>query len=158
VSGPPDLRFRRVERADLPDLLEIERAGFRHPWSEAQLAAELDHAWSVQLAALEPGPDGRERMVGYLIVWVVHDELHVLNVATHPGHRRRGVARALLEQAATLGRSRACRIATLEVRRSNDPALALYRKIGYREVGLRRRYYVEEGEDAILMSLDLVPG
>jgi ribosomal-protein-alanine N-acetyltransferase len=157
MSGPVGLAFRRVEPGDLPRLLEIERAGFLHPWSEAQLAAELKNAWSVQLLAVEPDPDGRERALGYVIVWVVHDELHVLNVATDPVHRRRGVARALLEHVAELGRSRACRLATLEVRRSNEAALALYRQLGYRQVGLRPRYYAEEGEDAILMSRDLDP-
>lgn len=157
MSGPPGLAFRRVEPADLPRLLEIERAGFAHPWSEAQLAAELKNAWSIQLLAVEPGPDGAERVVGYVIVWVVHDELHVLNVATDPAHQRRGVARALLDHVTEAGRARGCRLATLEVRRSNEPARALYRKLGYREVGMRPRYYAEEGEDAILMSLDLDP-
>jgi ribosomal-protein-alanine N-acetyltransferase len=157
MSGPPGLRFRRVEASDLPRLMEIEQAGFRHPWSEQQLRHELANAWSVPLAAVEGGPEGGERMVGYAIVWVVHDELHVLNVATDPAHRRRGVGRALLNQVAELGRARACRLATLEVRRSNEPALALYQSLGYRQVGVRPRYYAEEGEDAILMTLDLDP-
>lgn len=151
------LAFRRVLEADLPRVMEIEAAGFRHPWSLAQLRAELGNAWSVMLAAVEPGPDGRERMAGYIVVWVVHDELHVLNVATAPEDRRRGVGRALMDEAASLGRARACRLATLEVRRSNDPAIALYRSLGYRQVGLRPRYYAEENEDALLMTLDLAP-
>jgi ribosomal-protein-alanine N-acetyltransferase len=158
VKGAAGVRFRRVEAADLPRLLEIERAGFRHPWSEQQLRAELGNAWSVPLAAVETGPDGAERMVAYAILWVVHDELHILNLATDPAHRRRGVARALLAHAAEVGWLRACLTATLEVRRSNLAALALYRSLGYRQVGVRPRYYVEEGEDAILMTLDLVPG
>ncbi len=152
---PPALRFRRVEAADLPRVMEIERAGFLHPWSEQQLQHELANAWSFVLAALQDGP-GAERMAGYIIVWVVHDELHVLNVATAPEHRRRGVGRALMEEAAALGRSRACRLATLEVRRSNLPAIALYQALGYRLVGVRPRYYAEENEDALLMTLDLV--
>jgi ribosomal-protein-alanine N-acetyltransferase len=94
-------------------------------------------------------------MVGYIIVWVVHDELHVLNVATAAEARRRGVGRALMEEAHALGRSRACRLATLEVRRSNAAAIALYGALGYRQVGVRPRYYAEENEDALLMSLDL---
>ena len=157
MSGPPGLAFRRMARADLPRLLEIERAGFAFPWSEAQLEAELANAWSVQAVAVEPDAEGRERVLGYVIVWVVHDELHVLNVATDPVHRRRGVGRALLEHAAGVGRARGCRLATLEVRRSNEPARALYRALGYREVGVRPRYYAREGEDAILMSLELDP-
>jgi ribosomal-protein-alanine N-acetyltransferase len=155
VSGPA-LRFRRVEAADLPRLMEIERAGFLHPWSEQQLQRELSNAWSIVLAAVEERPGGEGRMAGYLIVWVVHDELHVLNVATAPEHRRRGVGRALMEQAAALGRARACRLATLEVRRSNLPAISLYQALGYRQVGMRPRYYAEENEDALLMTLDLL--
>lgn len=155
MTAPPVLRFRRVGAADLPRLMEIEKAGFRHPWSEQQLLAELGNAWSVMLAALEAGPGGQERMAGYVIVWVVHDELHVLNVATAPEDRRRGVGRALMEAAHRLGRERACRLSTLEVRRSNAPAIALYLTLGYRQVGLRPRYYAEENEDALLMNLDL---
>lgn len=155
----PAPRFRPVVEADLPRLMEIEAAGFRHPWSERLLRDELRNAWSVLLAAVEEGPGGAEHMAGYVIVWVVHDELHVLNVATAPEDRRRGVGRALMEAAAALGRSRACRLATLEVRRSNEPAIALYRALGYRQVGLRPRYYAEENEDALLMTLDLAgPG
>jgi ribosomal-protein-alanine N-acetyltransferase len=157
VSGGPVLRFRRVEAGDLARLMEIERAGFRHPWSEAQLRAELQNAWSVPLAAMETGPGGAERMVGYALIWMVHDEVHVLNVATDPAERRRGVARALLHEVAAQGRARGCRLATLEVRRSNEPAIALYRSLGYCQVGVRPRYYAEEGEDAILMTLDLDP-
>ena len=154
MSAAGSLRFRRVEAADLPRLMEIERAGFRHPWSEAQLLAELKNAWSVMLAALEDGPAG-ERMAGYIVLWVVHDELHVLNVAAAPEARRRGIGRALMEEAHRLGRERACRVATLEVRRSNAAAIALYRALGYRQVGIRPRYYAEENEDALLMNLDL---
>jgi len=155
VSGAAALRFRRVGAADLPRLMEIERAGFRHPWSEQQLRNELSNAWSTMLAALEAAPDGAERMAGFVIVWVVHDELHVLNVATAPEDRRRGVGRALMEEAHRLGRSRACRLSTLEVRRSNAPAIALYLALGYRQVGTRPRYYTEENEDALLMTLEL---
>lgn len=154
MSAPP-LRFRRVVAADLPRLMEIERDAFRHPWSEQQLRSELTNAWSVVLVAEEDGEAGVARMVGYIIVWVVHDELHVLNVATATEARRRGVGRALLGAAHALGRERACRLVTLEVRRSNAPAIALYRALGYRQVGMRPRYYAEENEDALLMSLDL---
>ena len=154
MSGTGGLRFRRVEAADLPRLLEIEQAGFAHPWSERLLRNELANAWSVLLAAVE-GEGVSERMLGYLIFWVVHDELHVLNVATAPEHRRRGVGRALMLAAHALGQERACRLSTLEVRRGNAPAIALYLALGYRQVGMRPRYYAEENEDALLMNLDL---
>jgi ribosomal-protein-alanine N-acetyltransferase len=85
------------------------------------------------------------------VFWLVHDEIHVLNVATAAAARRRGVGRALMALAEEEGRRRGCRMATLEVRRSNAPALALYRAIGYRQVGVRPNYYAEEREDAIVM-------
>ena len=94
-------------------------------------------------------------MVGFVIFWIVHDELHVLNVATAPEHRNRGVARTVLEAALEQGRRKRCTLATLEVRRSNSAALALYRDFNFRPVGIRPNYYVDEGEDAIVMVLDL---
>jgi ribosomal-protein-alanine N-acetyltransferase len=157
VTGPPPFRFRPVVEPDLPRIMEIEAAGFLHPWSEALLRAELGHPWSNLLAALAPGPDGPPRLLGYVIFWLVHDEIHVLNVGTAPEARRRGVGRALMEEAVAVGRRKGARLSTLEVRRSNLPAIALYRSLGYREVGVRPRYYAEENEDAIVMTLEFDP-
>ena len=154
-DGPGPLRFRPMREADLPRVVEIERAGFRHPWSEELLRRELDHVWSRILLAVVDGADGSERILGFVVFWIVHDEIHVLNVATALEARRRGVARALMEQTVEEGRRRGSRLATLEVRRSNLPAIALYRALGYREVGVRPNYYADEGEDAIVMDLDL---
>jgi ribosomal-protein-alanine N-acetyltransferase len=155
-AGPP-LRFRALQEADLPRILEIEAAGFLHPWSEALLRAELGHAWSSQVAALAPEGEGGEEILGYIIFWLVHDEVHVLNVGTAPEARRRGVARALMDRAVALGRKKGARLSTLEVRRSNAPAIALYRALGYREAGVRPGYYAEENEDAIVMTLVFDP-
>ncbi len=94
-------------------------------------------------------------MQGFAVVWLVHDELHVLNVAVAPGARRRGLARAILDRVEGQGREQGARVAMLEVRRGNGPAIALYRSRGYREVGIRPRYYAEDGEDALVMDKDL---
>jgi [ribosomal protein S18]-alanine N-acetyltransferase len=151
---PARLRFRRVRPEDLPRLVEIEKEGFRHPWSRELLERELTHAWSTILLAVEDrGP--AEEPIGFIVFWLVHDEVHVLNVVTARQDRRRGVGRALMEEAADAGRKRGAVLATLEVRRSNEAALALYRSLGYRQVGVRPKYYAEEGEDAIVMLLDL---
>jgi [ribosomal protein S18]-alanine N-acetyltransferase len=151
---PEGLRFRRVEAGDLPRLVEIEKEGFRHPWSRELLERELTHAWSTILLAVE-GLGPAEQLIGFIVFWLVHDEVHVLNVVTARPARRRGVARALMEEAADAGRKRGAVLATLEVRRSNEAALGLYRSLGYRQVGVRPKYYAEEGEDAIVMLLDL---
>ena len=157
MKGAAPFRFRPVVETDLPRIMEIEAAGFLHPWSEALLRAELAHAWSVQRAAVVPGPEDGGRILGYIIFWLVHDEVHVLNVGTAPEARRRGVARALMDEAVAVGREKGARLSTLEVRRSNAPAIALYRSLGYREVGVRPRYYAEENEDAIVMTLEFDP-
>lgn len=144
------LAFRRAGVQDIPRIMEIERGGFRHPWSRELIERELDHAWSRILLA-DAGAGGAERIVGYIVFWIVHDEVHVLNVATAVEARRRGVGRALMVEAEAEGSARGARLSTLEVRRSNAPAITLYRSLGYEQVGIRPRYYAEENEDAIVM-------
>jgi ribosomal-protein-alanine N-acetyltransferase len=145
--SPPALTFRRARAEDVARVMEIEQEGFLHPWSRELIERELGHSWSQVLLAEEEGG----AVTGYIVFWLVHDEVHVLNVATALAARRRGVGRALMEAAEAEGRRRGARIATLEVRRSNVPALSLYRAIGYRQVGVRPNYYAEEREDAIVM-------
>lgn len=155
----PPFGFRRMALDDLPRVMEIEKDGFAHPWSADLLRREMIHDWSTILLATEQrhGPAGpaREAVVGFIVFWLVHDELHVLNIATASEERRRGVARALMDEASQRARRAGAVLATLEVRRSNASALALYRSLGYRQVGVRPNYYADEGEDAIVMLLDL---
>jgi [ribosomal protein S18]-alanine N-acetyltransferase len=151
-AGSPVLSFRRMREADLPRVMEIERAAFSHPWSEELVRRELRHEFSTVLLATG-GEAGTVQ--GFAVVWLVHDELHVLNVAVAPEARRQGVARAILDRVEAQGREQGARVAMLEVRRGNHPAIALYRSLGYREVGVRPRYYAEDGEDALVMDKDL---
>ena len=146
--------IRRMTREDLPAVMELEKASFRNPWSLELIQRELGHDWSIILLLEEPLPEGGRRLLGISIFWIVHDEVHVLNVATAPEHRRRGVGRALMDATLAEGRARKCCLATLEVRRSNEPAIQLYKAFGFRPVGVRPNYYVDEGEDAIVMVLD----
>lgn len=137
---------RRARPTDLPALLAVERRAFRHPWSKEMLAAELGHAWSTVLVA-DAGA-----CLGFAVYWVIQDEVHLLDVAVDPDHQRRGVASALLAgllaDAANKGASRVL----LEVRRSNAGARALYRAHGFEVTGVRKRYYVPDREDAVLME------
>ena len=150
-AAAPALRFRAMEEADLPRITEINAQSFLHPWSEELMRREMVHPWStVLLAVLGAGPGA---VLGFVVFWTVHDEVHVLNVAVALEHRRRGVARALMDQAAAHGRAKGARLVTLEVRRGNAGAIALYRDLGYEEVGIRANYYQEEGEDAVVMEL-----
>ncbi len=147
----PEWTLRRARPADVERIVDIEKEGFLHPWSRELIERELGHSWSRILLACELGPAADERVVGYIVFWIVHDEVHILNVATALEARRRGIGRALMDAAEEEGRARGARLATLEVRRSNAGAIALYRAIGYRQVGVRANYYAEENEDAIVM-------
>ncbi len=147
----PEPTLRRARPGDVDRIVAIEKDGFLHPWSRELIERELGHSWSRILLACEVDRGGGERVLGYVVFWLVHDEVHVLNVATALEARRRGVGRALMAAAEEEGRSRGARLSTLEVRRSNTGAIALYREIGYRQVGIRPNYYAEENEDAIVM-------
>jgi ribosomal-protein-alanine N-acetyltransferase len=127
---------------------------------EAQVRAELERPWARIWVAreTEPGSAGkraspaRDEIIGYLVAWHVADELHVMNVATRADRRRRGIGRALVDAAVAYARARRVRHALLEVRRSNRPAISLYRSVGFFAMGVRTRYYADD-EDAVEMVL-----
>ncbi len=147
-----------MEAADLDDVMVVERRAFRHPWSTELFRRELLHDWSTVLLCsgrTATGVPGLPAVLGFVIFWLVHDEVHVLNLAVHPAARRQGLARRLMTAAIEQGRTGGATLVTLEVRRSNFPAISLYRDLGFRPVGIRPNYYVDEGEDAVVMSLDL---
>jgi ribosomal-protein-alanine N-acetyltransferase len=144
---------------DLDEVMVIERAAFRHPWSPELFRRELEHDWSTILVAIEPltsaSGKGSERIIAFLIFWLVHDEVHILNVAVSPEHRRKGIARMLMAETERQAHLASAALMTLEVRRSNQAALDLYREFDYRAVGVRPNYYADEGEDAIVMVKEL---
>ena len=148
---PQQVSLRRARPGDLPALMAIETRAFAHPWSEDMLARELDHDWSTVLVA--EGPGGAP--VGFAIFWTIQDEIHLLDVAVDPDHRRQGVATALLRGLVDGARARQAARVLLEVRRSNAGAQALYRGQGFAATGVRPRYYVPDREDAVLMELAL---
>ncbi|MBX3229882.1 MAG: ribosomal protein S18-alanine N-acetyltransferase [Labilithrix sp.] len=117
---------------------------------EGQLREELTRAWA-RLRVDRAGGD----VLGYVLFWHVTDEIHLLNVAVDPRARRQGRGRALVEEVVGYARANAAAKVLLEVRRSNEPALALYRSLGFEEINVRRRYY-DDGEDAIEMMLALI--
>ena len=139
---------------DLDQVMEIERASFRSPWTRQVFVEELDRDWAHLDVVKERGSAG-SRLVAFCNYWLVRDEVHILNLACHPGERRRGHAARLLAQVLEFAKRHRCRYVTLEVRRSNLGALKLYRSYGFRPVGIRPRYYVEDNEDAVVMLLEL---
>lgn len=150
----PSLRMRRMTLQDLPGVMSLQNAAFTNPWSEEMVKKELGHDWSTVLLA-EVQDAGVWQLRGFAVYWLVHDELHVLNVATGANHRRQGIGRALLTSALDFGRAQKCRLATLEVRRANVAAIGLYESLGFRAVGIRPNYYTDDHEDAVVMIMDL---
>lgn len=137
--------------ADLDEIMAIERLSFASPWSRQVFLQEFEHEFS-RLDVVRHEPTGQ--MVAFINFWLVADEIHVLNVATHPDWRRTGLARRMMKHAIQAGVARGAQLVTLEVRRSNVAAQRLYEELGFEAVDVRKRYY-ENNEDAIVMLLKL---
>jgi ribosomal-protein-alanine N-acetyltransferase len=139
------LEIRRLTYGDLPDVIAIERRSFPAPWSLAMFVLELSRPSSVCLAAIS-----REELIGYLVCSRYHEVWHVMNVAVDVPYRRLGVATALIERLFADTGSESDRY-TLEVRISNSEAIRMYESFGFRSAGVRRRYYHDNNEDALIM-------
>ena len=144
-ADSPALEIRPLTYQDLPRVMAIERRSFPTPWSLAMFVLELSKSSGVCLTALRDG-----RMVGYLICSRYETVWHIMNVAVAPERRREGVASGLLAALYERVGDAQARF-TLEVRRSNHVAINLYERKGFRGAGLRRRYYQDNGEDALVM-------
>jgi ribosomal-protein-alanine N-acetyltransferase len=142
--------------SDLDEIMAIEECSFVTPWSRNLFLEEFHSNLSRTFIARTSARDGRE-IAGYLCAWFVEDEVHILNLACHPRFRRRKVATGLLAHYLAHAASRGIQWAYLEVRRSNNQALALYTKHGLKAVGMRRGYYTDTREDAIVMALEMKP-
>jgi ribosomal-protein-alanine N-acetyltransferase len=146
VTDPtPELSLRRLTYADLPQVIGIERRSFPTPWSLAMFVLELSKPSGICLAATVDG-----RVVGYLVCSRYDAVWHLMNICVDPDRRRLGVATALLRRLLARIEDPSAQV-TLEVRRSNGPAIELYERFGFRSAGLRRRYYQDNGEDALIM-------
>lgn len=138
---------------DLDQVLAIEQASFTQPWSRQLFLNELrNRPVSTLLSAFVERGTGRD-IAGYIIFWVVADEMHILNLATAPEYRRRGIARQLVQAALHSGSVLGARTAFLEVRASNTAAQKLYSGLGFAGMALRRAYYDAPVEDAVIMIL-----
>ena len=146
-----DYQLIPLAHEHLGQAAEIERLCFSDPWSEKMLAEHLANPCSLTLAAV--GDTGR--LLGYVGLLAGVDEGDITNVAVRPDCRRQGVAAALLDALEAQGKERELAFLTLEVRQSNAPARALYEKLGYLQAGLRRNYYENPREDAIIMTKPL---
>jgi len=154
------VRVEAMMEADLDAVLAIERASFPAPWPRAIFLRELrdDHIARLFVARAAEGAH-QGTVVGYTCAWLVIDELHITNFAVHPEFRRRHVGHQLLQGVLTRAQEQGCRQALLEVRASNRGAQRLYGEFGFAPVAVRKYYYTENNEDAIVMFLaDIVVG
>ena len=145
------IQLRRLGLADLDAIERIEKRSYPTPWSRSMFAGELAKPSSICLGAYDADT---EELVGYLIISRYVDAWHVMNVAVDPDHRGRGVGTMLLERLFELTADDARRGYTLEVRVSNATAIRLYERLGFRARGVRRGYYTDNREDALIMWKD----
>jgi ribosomal-protein-alanine N-acetyltransferase len=146
------LRIRRLSYSDLPAVISIERRSFPTPWSLAMFVLELSKPSGICLAAI----DERGRLAGYLVCSRYDTVWHLMNVAVDPERRRSGIATLLINRLFEEGGGRSPY--TLEVRVSNREAITMYEGFGFRSAGVRRGYYHDNGEDAVIMWFEREPG
>jgi ribosomal-protein-alanine N-acetyltransferase len=141
-------RVRHMAPRDLGGVLAIEEASFPTPWSRGMFVEELGRPFSLHCVAEGPAGD----VLGYAICWHIAGESHLLNIAVHPDRRGRGVGWALVRECISAGARAGSTRIHLEVRAGNEEAQRLYRRCGFQFEGIRRNYYTDTGEDAILFS------
>ena len=135
-----------MNSAHVVQIAELERICFSDPWSERSIASELDNKLAFWLVATEG-----ETVAGYIGSQTVMDETDMMNVAVHPDFRRQGIAEALVKALVENLKKMGSHCLTLEVRASNAPAIALYEKLGFHEIGRRKNYYRNPREDALIL-------
>ena len=146
--------IRRLQTGDLDAIERIERDSYPTPWSRSMFVGEISKPSSICLGAFDPES---AQLIGYVIVSRYVDAWHVMNVAVDPRDRRHGVATMLLDRLFELTAGDERRGFTLEVRVSNDGAIRLYERVGFRGRGVRRGYYTDNREDALIMWRDPAP-
>ena len=144
------MKITEMKARHVAQVAQLESLCFADPWSEASLAAELGNELSFWIVAEE-----NDTVVGYIGSQTVFPESDMMNVAVHPDHRRKGIGAILVEALITHLRNMDCESLTLEVRISNAGAIALYEKLGFVQVGLRKNYYRNPKEDALILRKTL---
>lgn len=140
-----------MKEEDLDEVLEIEKLSFPSPWSKRLFLDELANPNSHIVLAR----DDTDALLGFVCFWIVADETHILNIAVHPRFRRQGIASRLLAHVLEFSKRMGVQYFALEVRNRNQAAIELYKGFGFRVAGIRKGYYSDTGEDAVLMELDL---
>jgi ribosomal-protein-alanine N-acetyltransferase len=148
------IKIRKMLPKDLSYVLEIEKLSFKTPWSEGMFRNELKSPISFQYVAVEERLDS-EKILGYIVFWLVADEIHLNNIAVRHDLQGLGIGSVLMESMFNTGRELGASSVTLEVRFSNTAALALYKRFGFKKYGVRPRYYSDTNEDALIMWAEI---
>ena len=140
------MKIETMNASHVAQIAELEKLCFSDPWSANSIASELDNKLAFWLVATEG-----DRVAGYIGSQTVMDETDMMNVAVHPDFRRKGIAEALVNDLVENLKKRGSHCLTLEVRTSNTPAITLYEKLGFSEIGRRKNYYRNPREDALIL-------
>lgn len=145
-------KIHKMRQDHLEQVLEVERASFPTPWTKSMFLHEVTSPLSFHFVATT-AKTRNEIVLCYIIFWMFMEEVHILNVATHPSYRRLGIAHSLLLYSLDFAYRKGGILYFLEVRRGNQAALNLYQKAGFVTWRVRRQYYADTGEDALIMRL-----
>ena len=148
ANGGLRVLMRNMTTDDLPGVLEIEGVSFIAPWTRGMFEQTLSSSVAYSLVVVEA-----DRVLAYTVFYCGGPEMHIMNIAVHPDHRRRGLAFEALSRVIAFARENDLEECFLEVRESNMSARGLYEKLGFERVGRRKGYYSESGEDALVMRL-----
>jgi [ribosomal protein S18]-alanine N-acetyltransferase len=141
-----------IKEENLDEVVEIEKLSFGSPWTFNSFVEEFSRTYSFSYGI---SSENDNKLRGYIVFWLLADEIHILNLAVHPGIRREGVATKLMEYLMEVSTNAACKMVFLEVRISNKNAIALYESLDFACVGRRSKYYADTKEDALLYTLFL---
>ena len=151
--------IRRMTLEDIPEVVETEKQCFSQPWSEKSFQDSLTREDTIFLVCVEDDLAGKEevmsRVTGYIGLYLSFEEASVTNVAVSPSFRKKGYGEALVTAAKEAVREAGAECIFLEVRQSNEPAISLYKKLGFEELGIRKKFYEHPVEDAIIMKVGI---
>lgn len=147
------ITIRPMQQEDLQEVTRIDTMSFSMPWPPNAFQYEIvennnARAWVAEASF----PEGRKTIAAIAVLWIIIDEVHVGTIAVHPDYRQRGIGNQMLEYALGNAMDEGAQRAWLEVRRGNTPALELYKKMGFEWIDTRKKYYQDNGEDALIMT------
>jgi ribosomal-protein-alanine N-acetyltransferase len=147
------ITIRHMQIGDVEQVVQIDQLSFTLPWPRSSFRYEVTENKASRLWVTEVIKAGQPVLAAMLVCWIILDEAHIGTIAVHPDYRRQKIAEQMMTRAFEELKNEGVKQVFLEVRRSNEAALTLYRKMGFIEDGIRKRYYKDNQEDAILMEL-----